>query len=180
MTDAQRRTTAWVAFIAATVMLVISLSASRANAAAPAKRWYWTESLAEKLVVGKVVVPCARVRKPVYCNLAQAELRLRQWEDAVARCDNYSEYDRIACLAAHPDELSPRHELRHVRVGFPVDTAECIGGGQTDGAGFRFGQFRCKVTIKDYRPNLDRTLIATGRLALYVTGKQTFRWAIIP
>ena len=144
-----------------------------------ASGWSWTETFAERMVVKKTLIPCQRVRKLPRCSVAVAENRVRQFDDAVAACDQYDEDGKITCLASLEIQPDPRIELRHVQRGFPVETAECVGGAP-DKSGFRFRQFRCKVTVNDYNWLTQRVLKVGGRIVVYVTGSRTMRFAVIP
>jgi hypothetical protein len=74
--------------------------------------------------------------------------------------------------------------LERVRDGFPLESANCVGGGKTDAGGFRFMQFRCKVVVKDRSPYeamyAPRVRLVGGRIVANVTGPRSFRWAVIP
>ena len=160
------------------VVVLTALLAASASAVTPKPAWFWTETVAERTVVQRVLIPCARVRKLPRCSIPVAQRRVEQRDAAVATCQ--ASADPVPCMAAFELMPDPRVELRHVTRGFPVETAECVGGGKTDSGGFRFTQFRCKVTVDDYNWLSDRVLTVAGRIVVYVTGARTFRFAVIP
>lgn len=124
----------WCAAIA---VVAIALGISTASAApTAAKRWYWTQSRAETLVLAKVRLPGCRVSPdPTNCSASGAPLPGR-----------------------HP-------------IGFTLGEVRCSGAGEL-GVSFKYSRFSCEV-VSSYPPYF------TAEIAVYVTGPNTFRWAII-
>lgn len=156
-----------------------ALSVTAANGASSATpKWYWSETYVEKRVVKTAVVPCNRVRLARDCLVADAIQELDRFNAAIASCDAKPPDRAITCLAFLTTLRNPQTNLDHVRDGFPVAVADCVGGGSPNKSGFRFAQFRCKITVRDFLVG-NKPVDATGRIAVYVSGKTTFRWKLI-
>jgi hypothetical protein len=137
--------------------------------------WYKTESQMEQAIVKKLKVPCNVVRPAKECNLAAA-LKEKAAEQPCANgdinaCGNYIGSNGIR---------DPDVNLDHVRNGFRVHRATCVGSGAPDATGYRFVRFRCKLVIYDQGYfKMDRITV-TGRIFITITGpKPSYRYVVI-
>jgi hypothetical protein len=151
-----------------------------ATAAAAAPAWHWSESFAEKTLLTKLKVPCHFVRStPADCSLAGAQAELASYNARIDACNALTDPNQTyGCLQAMIGLRAPQANINWVTHGFPLDTADCVGTGPPDRSGYRFRQFRCKVTVID-RDRASRKTIVSGRLLVTPTGKATFKWALI-
>jgi hypothetical protein len=179
-------------------LVILALTAlaigSTVAASAATKPSYWTESAAEKFVIhSSARVPCTRVRREVKlnCNLKEATAWVHETEERVAHCGGEPVTDitdairnDLDCATKESDLDDANWQLGRIRDGFPMQSADCIGGGKSDAGGFRFTQFRCKVVVENRAmydaPSPGKVTLVGGRIAVYVTGPRSFSWRIIP
>lgn len=166
----------WLALLFFVAAAAVMPFAADAAGATP----YWSESYAERVLLAKLHVPCATVRKEKDCNLAAAQKEKAAFERRIADCQALATPDaRLSCLKSIGTQTrDPDLNLSQVKNGFPLEQADCVGGGKPDRSGFRFAQFRCKIKVID-EDILDTEIDVTGRILVTPTGPTTFRWRLI-
>jgi hypothetical protein len=112
---------------AAALLFAVVVSAATA---ATQKKWYWSESRADALVVANERIPFCRV---------------------------------------YPgDNECPVGSMKNVAIR--LDSADCSGASEYRSS-FTYNRFTCKVVTYNNGAN--------ARIAVYVTGRSTFRWRVI-
>ena len=151
----------------------VLISPSRASAGTEVRQaWAWTESYAENRVVAKARLACRTVHavtaKDKTCDLATQLRRVEDLERRKAACNLDP---RCLIGLANSFGTDPAMNIRHIRYGYALETADCTGTGSPDAQGYRFSRFRCKVDL------IDENIWA--RLAVTVTSRTSFRWLVI-
>lgn len=168
------------ATLAAAVLALAAPPALAAAAApAPAPALGWTKTYTEAILLLKLRLPCKQVRSAAACSVALAEQQLARSQRRLADCE--ARMPASAAGAACKDTSTAagaRTNLTEVRRGFPLRTADCVGGRKTRLAGLRYGVFRCSITVED-DANPGGPVVVSGRLLVTVTGASTFVWQAI-
>jgi Tol biopolymer transport system component len=163
-----------------TTELVTVAAAVTAGAGAVAS--FWKESYAERRVLAKVRIPCKRVhpvtRKDKTCDL-ETQVKERKRRNALiadlhktirtAKEGSWEQTQAFGQLSElNHQNFTPEFFLARIRRGYPLATARCTGTGRPDRSHERFSQFRCSAHVEN----------RSMPLAVRVTGRSTFRWAI--
>jgi hypothetical protein len=168
------------AALAVAALVAVTASALPAAAApAPAPAVGWTKTYTEAILLLKLRLPCRQVRSTAGCSVELAQQRLALSQRRLAACK--SRITASAAGAACKDTdvaATARTNLTEIKRGFPLRTADCIGGSKTRLAGLRYGVFRCSITVED-DANPGGPVVVSGRLLVTVTGKTTFVWQAI-
>ena len=116
--------------LATAAALLFAVVVSTTATAATAKKWYWSESRADAVVVANVRIPFCRV---------------------------------------YPgDNECPVGSMKNVAIR--LDSADCSGASEYRSS-FTYNRFTCEVVTYNNGAN--------ARIAVYVTGRSTFRWRVI-
>jgi hypothetical protein len=152
-------------------------SSTSSNAASP-RKWLWTESYAEKILMKNLRIPCKYVRQTrAACDVAAAQARVDSWNASVAACNAkpLGDPSALSCLQFLMTTGHVVQTLENVKNGFKLQSAHCIGSGN----GIRFPLLRCEVSVLDRDVSTNQPRTASGRIAVTTTGKATFRWVLI-
>lgn len=165
--------------LAAAALLVMALAGPAAAAPAPAATAGWTKTYTEAILLLELRLPCKQVRSAAGCSITLAEQRLELSQRRLAACKSRKTASATgsACKDTNAAEVA-RVNLTEIKRGFPLRTADCVGGRKTRLAGLRYGVFRCSITVAD-DANPGGPVVVSGRLLVTVTGKATFAWQAI-
>jgi len=145
---------------------------------------FWKEAYAERRVLAKVRIPCKRVhpvtRKDKTCDL-ETQLKARESRKAAmaalrktirtAKEGSWKQTQAMQQLMQmNHDNFTPESYITLIRHGYPLRNVRCSGTGRPDRSGRRFSRFRCNAHVGAENVSF--------RLAVRVTGRTTFRWAI--